>query len=117
MTHDTKAPLPERVNLKTAMRGITDYFGYEGSADICRAHIAALEAELAALKADPPYKSIRAGLLGRYTANLRERANIMHGALEWIKANWANQDISHTDFRVRSFIEANAALEDGKDGQ
>lgn len=45
MTHDTKAPLPERVNLKTSMRGITDYFGYEGSADICRAHIAALEAE------------------------------------------------------------------------
>lgn len=44
MTTDAKAPLPEGVNLKTAMRGITDYLGYEGSADICRAHIAELEA-------------------------------------------------------------------------
>lgn len=57
-------------------------------------------------------KTIRA-----HIAALEEDNKRLREALEWIKANWSNQDICHTDFRVRSFVEANAALEDGKDGE
>jgi hypothetical protein len=68
-----------------------------------RTAIASLQAEVARLNADcTNYLLVKAEL----------QTEIMHkdAALEWINANWANQDMSHTDFRVKAYIEARGAL-------
>jgi hypothetical protein len=48
--------------------------------------------------------------LRTYIAQLEAEIARKDEALEWINANWANQDMSHTDFRVKAYIEARGAL-------
>lgn len=101
MTTENKAPLPDEVEkclieLETFANkqmereflttGGSSFAGWMPTssefAETIRAHIAALEAD---------------------NQRLRE-------ALEWIKANWDNQDMQHTEYRVKAFVEAKMAL-------
>ncbi len=54
--------------------------------------------------------------LTSYIAQLEERVNSLETFANWSNANWDNQDINHSDFRVASYVKSKAALAGGKDG-
>jgi len=132
---DPKAPLPDEVELlfdklalwreRKSPLPVSIEAGYaerrQTLADL-RAHIGAQAEKIAELeeRLNSPYcmlcgscgeegccpdEMCKTGIAALEAANKRLRE-----ALEWIKANWDNQDMQHTEYRVKAFIEAKTAL-------
>lgn len=56
------------------------------------------------------YDLERAKATGNDPESLHGEIKLLRDALEWIKANYANQDLGHEDFRVEAYVRALTAF-------